>query len=334
MSRESDLIKKISTVMPRSEHQLNKLFESDAEIIEFGGSRMLFSIDEFSREDMMREHDPFTLGWNLAVGGVSDILAAGGRPLFYAHNMTVDKNWTEDYIKSFSQGVAGVLEKSQTSFMGGDFGRSNIWRYTAAVIGILEGKPLLRSGASAGDGIYLSGRIGAGNLEAFLKVYSENKGAEKLARVIRNRFFLRLDEAKLIRKYAKACTDTSDGVFNALNLLAEMSRTGYEVRDLPYIKTGEVLARMFSIPKTLLFLGECGEYELIFTVGTQNEEEFLLEAKNKGMKFFKIGRIREKGRILNEDNREIDLSSLHVRARDFDDMREYIKVLVDFMEES
>jgi len=332
MSIESDLIKKISSIMPRSEHQINKLFESDAEIIDFGGRRMMFSIDEFSQEDMMREHDPFSLGWNFAVGAISDILAAGGRPLFYAHSMTVDKNWHEDYIKSFSQGVASVLEKSQASFIGGDFGRSNNWRYTAAVIGILEEKPLFRSGASAGDGIYLSGKIGAGNLEAFLKIYSEKKGAGKLARVVKNRFFLRLDEAKLIKKYAKACMDTSDGVFNSLNLLAESSNTGYEVRDLPYLKAGEVLARVFRIPRTLLFLGECGEYELIFTVGKQDEEEFLHEAQVKGMKFFKIGRVLESGRNLYEDNREIDLSSLNVRARDFDDMRKYIKVLVDFIE--
>lgn len=335
MNRERDLIKMVSSVMPKSPHQLNKLFESDAEIIEFGGSRMLFSIDEFSQEDMMREHDPFTLGWNFAVGAISDILAAGGRPLFYAHSMIIDKNWHEDYIKTFSEGVASVLEKFQVSFMGGDFGKSSVWRYTAAVIGILDGKPLMRSGASVGDGIFLSGKIGAGNIEAFLKIYAEKKEAGKLTRLIKNRFSLRLGEAELIRKYAKACMDTSDGVFNALNTIAEMSSTGYQVRDLPYLKTGAVAARIFKIPKTLLFLGECGEYELIFTVGAQDEEEFWQEAQGKGWEFYKIGSITEKGsRVLCEDHRRIDLSRLNIRARDFDDIKDYIKRLVNFMEDS
>lgn len=333
MNFERDLIKMISSVMPKSEHQLNKLFESDAEIIEFGENRMLFSIDEFSEEDMMREHDPFILGWNFAVGAISDILASGGSPLFYAHSMIINENWHQEYIKLFSQGVAEVLKESQVSFIGGDFGKSRVWRYTASVIGVLEGKPLMRSGAEAGDGIYLSGQVGAGNLEAFLKIYSENKKVAKLTKLIKNQFPLRVNEAKLLRKYAKACMDTSDGVFNALNDLTEMSGTGYEVNNLPYLKTGRALARIFKIPQTLLFLGECGEYELVFTIGADDEAEFLKEASNRGEKFYKIGKIMKKGsRVLYEDHREIDLKLLNIRARDFDDLKEYLKKLVNFLE--
>lgn len=331
MSRESDLIRMISSVLPRSECQLNQPFESDAEIIEFGSQRLLVNIDEFSREDLLREHDPYTLGWNLAIGAMSDILATGGKPLFYAHSMTIDKNWDEDYLRLFSRGIADVLKDSQVSFIGGDFGRSGIWRYTATVIGVLEGKPLLRKGASVGDSIFISGRIGTGNLEAFLKMLSDRKPVGKLARWKKNRFVLRLKEAELIKKYASACTDTSDGVFNALNAISEMSSTGYEVMSLPYIKTGELAAKIFSIPKTLLFLGECGEYELMFTVGSHDEKEFCQEALDRGLEFYRIGGVTESAnRVLYENERRIDLSSLNIRARDFDDLKTYIKELIDF----
>lgn len=335
MGKEHDLIKMISSIMPRSQHQLNQLFESDAEIIDFGGKRMLFNIDEFSQEDHFREDDPFSLGWNLAVGTLSDILATGGRPLFYAHSMVTSEKWDRDFIKSFSQGVAAVLEKSQVSFIGGDLGKSPVWQYTAAVIGVLEGKPILRSGAKAGDVIYISGKIGAGNLEAFLKISSEKKRTGRLAKLIKTRFPLRIGEAELIRKYATSCIDTSDGVFNALNTISEMSGTGYEVSDLPYLKTGELASKIFSIPKTLLFLGECGEYELLFTVCPQDEEFFFLkEAQSKGWEFTKIGRITESSkRVLHEDQKTFELSPLNIRARDFDQIKTYIKTLIDFIKD-
>lgn len=332
MGKEEDLIRMISSMLPRSPHQLNRLFEGDAEILELGGTKMLFTMDEFSPEDMLLERDPFTLGWNLAVGTMSDILAAGGRPLFYAHSMTAGEQWDEAYIQSFARGVASALTQSRTGFIGGDFGQSKVWRYTGAAIGVLDGKPLLRSGASPGEGIFISGRIGAGNLAAFLTLYEEKKGAGRLAKLMKTPFSLRLREAELVKKYATACIDTSDGVCNGLGMLAEMSGTGYAVRDLPYLKTGALAARLFSLPKTLLFLGECGEYELLFTLRPEEEGGFFREAAEQGLKFYRIGRITEKGqRVLEEDGRTIDLSRFHIRGRDFADTGAYIKMLRDFI---
>ena len=330
MNKEAGLIRVISNAMPRAQGQLNGLFEADAEIVEFGGSRMLVTVDEFSEEDMLREHDPFVLGRNLAIGAISDIFAAGGEPLYYAHSMTVSKAWNEDYIKQFSDGVASVLKETGTGFIGGDFGKSKVWRYTATVIGALEGKPLLRSGASPGDGIFISGPVGTGNLEAFLKMYSDKKLAGRLAKAVKSRFALRRPEAALVRKYATACIDTSDGAFNAVNTLADMSNTGYEISNLPFIRTGAVAAKLFGIPKELLFLGECGEYELLFTVGAQDEEAFLKDAQSRGLVFYNIGRMTgTPGRVLYEDGRQRDLSLIDVRARDFEDIKAYVGALIN-----
>jgi thiamine-monophosphate kinase len=322
----------INGVMPKTDLQLNSLNESDSEIVEFGGKKMLANIDEFSSEDMIREHDPFTLGWNVAAGAISDIYASGGRPLFYAHAMTVSDSWNDGFILKFSEGISAVLKETGTGFIGGDFGRSDTWRYTATVIGNLEGNPLLRSGASPGDAIFITGLVGAGNVEAFLKMYSQSKLAARITGVYRNRFYLRQNEALLIKKYATACIDTSDGVFNSLNIISRMSNTGYEVGNLPYVKIGVLAAKAFSIPKALLFLGECGEYELLFTVKAGDEDNMLKDAAGMGLKLYKIGKVTESGkRILYEDNIETDMGSLDVRARDFANVKEYLKTLEEFL---
>ncbi len=334
MSKEEDLIKIIANTFPKSIMQMNHLFECDSEVLKFGEKKLLLNVDEFSAEDMLRDHDPYALGWNIAIGSISDILAAGGTPLFYAHNLVIYNQWDEAYISSFSKGIADVLKEGNVSFVGGDFGISKEWRYTGVVIGQGE-KTLFRSGAMEGDAIYISGKVGAGNLEAVLKLYDEDKRLGKIIKKIKNRFFLRFEEGKIIRKYANACIDTSDGLINGLNQIAKMSDKGYMVQDILYLNAAALASKLISLPKTLLSLGECGEYELLFTLGKEKEKDFLREAKEKNLVFYKIGEItNEPIKVLLEEKVKINLENINIRGRDYENTKEYISDLVKKLKEN
>ena len=330
---EKNIIEMITSMFPESRQRLNKCFESDAEVILLAGKQFLFTIDEFSSEDMFRDNDPYSLGWNVAAGGISDISACAGIPLFYGHAMVVSTAWDKYFIKRFTQGVADVLKKTDTVFIGGDFGKAENWRYTAAIIGKAGNRPLNRKGAAIGDGIYLSGKIGLGNLEAAFKFYSHDKRFKLVPNIFRSRFHLRVKESAFISNYAACSIDTSDGVFNALNTLAEINNVGYEIRDLPYIDIGSLGASAISLQKELLLIGEAGEYELLFTIKIRDEQEFLQRAKQKGFTFYKIGKVIDSSRMLFDCGRSIDLSKLHARARDFDDRKEYLEYLINYLKE-
>ncbi|MHB8126015.1 MAG: AIR synthase related protein [Desulfitobacteriaceae bacterium] len=332
MSKEKEMIEVIDQQMPRSASQLNKLFEADSEIIDFHGKGLLYNIDEFSEEDLLRDEDPYVLGWNMAVGSISDILASGGKPRYYAHSLVIRNSWTKEYVAKLSRGIAGVLKETGSVFIGGDLGSSQTWRYTGSVIGDLEGSPMLRSGAKVGDGIFVTGPIGSGNVEAALKLYSENQFVKRITRSWKNSFRLRSKEAEVIKTYCRCCIDTSDGVFNALKAISEMSRTGFLVGNLPYVKSGLLLAKALNVPKEVLFLAECGEYELLFTLSKVAEEEFLKETREKKLKFHKIGEVKEQGRkSLWERDREIDLVAYDLSARDYPDPKEYLRAVVNFL---
>lgn len=330
---EKRLIELVAGAFPSSHLRLNKTFESDAEVVSFSGQQMLFSIDEFSSEDMFRDEDPYSLGWNVAAGAISDISACDGVPLFYGHSMVVSKAWDDVYIKKFSQGVADVLKETKTAFIGGDLGKAEDWRYTAAVIGKPRNKPLSRKGASIGDALYVSGKIGTGNLEAALKFYADDPRFKMAASLIKNRFILRIKESAIIGDYAACCIDTSDGVFNSLNIISEINGVGYEISEPPYIDIGSLGAWAVSLPRELLFLGEAGEYELLFAVKVEQEQEMLMKAKEKGLVFYRIGKIVDSARTLFNGKRSIDLSRLDIRARDFDDRKEYLKHLIRYLKE-
>lgn len=328
MSKEEGLIKIIANQFLKSKNQMNKIFESDAEIIKIGNHYLYFNIDEFSKEDMFREHNPYVLGRNMAIGGLSDLYASGAVPMYFGHSMVVDSDWNEDYITRLSKGIADVLKEAGVSFIGGDFGVSNTWRYTVVVIGEGSARPLLRSNANIGDSLYVTGEIGKGNIEAFFKMYSEKKGLKPLLNTVKTQFQLRNKEAEIIRDYSRCCIDTSDGLLNGLNSICKMSDCGFRIRKIPYASSGKLLCKTFSLPEPMMMVAECGEYELLFTIGKEKEEAFLNMVKDQGFTFLKIGEITDKdSKVLELKNKKIDFYGFNIRARDYEDIKKYVEDL-------
>lgn len=307
--KERDMIKLLCSGLPRAGTQVNALFESDAEILKFGDRYLLYSMDEFSEEDLFAAKDPYCLGHNIACAAISDIIASGGEPLYYAHSLTVDSRFDRRYTERFAKGIGDVLKEAKADLIGGDFGRAEHWRCCAAVIGITE-TPVLRSGARAGDHIYLTGPVGAGNMQAALGLYHVPFTGMIPA------FTLRMNALEDIRKYATSCIDTSDGLFQSVNMLAKMSKTGYAITDIPYVKGGRTLARLTGLPLLMLAFCECGEYELLFT----SPEE---------LPYLKIGQIREQGMTINGK----DVSRIDLSARSHQDLKDYLKEAKTICEE-
>ena len=326
MDSEEDLIRKMSTLLPRSRNQLNQLYEADCEMIQADGRTMLFNIDEFSQEDHLREHHPYSLGRNMAIGTLSDIFAAGGIPQYYAHNLVVLKKWSQDYILKLVEGVASVLHQCQCSFIGGDLGISdNCWRYTGTVIGQTHNKPIKRSGAQVNDAIYVTGPIGAGNLEALLKIYAQKGIMGKM--IGPTQFKLRQKESQLIAQYATSCIDSSDGLFNAVSQLASCSEVGFTLCDLPFMPRARWAARLKKLSPLLLALAEAGEYELVFTINPQDEANLLAS------KFHRIGTITAQNRKIIYQNKTIDMNNFSIRARCYHNSEQYVEALINWSKE-
>ena len=303
--------------------RLNACFESDAEVIVLNGGKCLFTMDEFSEEDRFGEGDARLLGWNIAVGAISDIYACGGQPLYYAHALTVDEKWDGRYVSGFGEGVRDALEATGARFIGGDCGRAKLWRCTVSVLGLCEGAPVLRRGAAPGDGIYLTGPIGGGNLEAALRLAQGQAGAGAPGPDWVLRLPVRREESMLIKGFASACIDTSDGVWAGLNALGDLNGCGYALANLPYLPAGLDFSARASLPRGLLFLGECGEYELLFTVRPEREAALVVAAREAGCEPHRLGRMTAGERTLSEAGRTLDLASLRIQARDYATPQEY-----------
>lgn len=296
--------------------------ESNTQLIGVNGAQCLFACRQFAAENFFRESDPTALGWNITVAAISPILASGGTPICCAQVLRVGADWNTHYVRQFAAGVRQVLNLAHARFVGGDCERSEHWSCTVSEIGLCEGRPILRHGAKPGDLIYISGEIGAGNLEAALRLNGEATSGS-----IDNRFALRLREAAIMRNCASSCIDTSCGVWNSLNTLADLNKCGYSVDSLPYLPSALHFCQKLSLPQQLLFLGECGEYELLFTMRPAHEKSFLTQARQFGCDFHRLGRIVSCGKTLQENGREIDLESLCYHAREYPTGKQHLAAL-------
>jgi thiamine-monophosphate kinase len=186
-----------------------------------------------------------------------------------------------------------------------------------------------RRGARHGDALYLSGRIGLGNLEAALGLYGNYPVLQKAFSVYQPRFRLLHRESELVAHYASAAIDTSDGLASSVLQLADQSQVGFTIGSIPYHNLAGMASRFLRKPRILLALGGCGEYELLFSVPTEREVSLLQEARRKKLNIFRIGSIIESqaSRSLGDERHTVDLTHSLPQARDFGSLPEYLQML-------
>jgi thiamine-monophosphate kinase len=328
---ERELIHIFLTELPVSPYMQNQFFESDAEVLTCGNGKLLFTTDEFSDEDLFRTDNPYRLGYNLAAATISDVLAVGGTPYAYSHAVKASSSWTSEYVTQLAQGIGAVLKTCGIGSIGGDIGVSSQWSYTGICLGFSP-NPISRKGATENDHIYMTGTIGAGNIEAAFSLYDRGQIVTLEDHFVENYFPVRIKESKLIGQWASCCIDTSDGVLNAINTLAEINDLGYKIENLPYQPEAKLLCEMLNVPKEALFMGECGEYELLFSVPPENNKAFLKAAHAENLNFTPIGEFtKAENRILTDNGKVWNLALFSLSARDYDSKQDYLNALLNFL---
>jgi thiamine-monophosphate kinase len=327
MILDENLSKKINLVFS-DKNKIANTTQNNFESIKINGENLLYSMKEFSKDNLFRENDPYILGWNIAVAGLSNILAGGAVPRYYVQFLTFCDKWSDDYILNFAKGISDVLSEYKIENITSEYKKSSEWRFTLSCIGDLSVNKKSDS-AKIGDNIYISGYIGRGNVEAFLLGQNKNRNIARLAKSYKNRFRARIKEAKLINDYSSSCVVTSEGVLNALDLLLINKDLGYKLEGIPYVKSGMLAVKMLDIPKELLLTGEFGEYELLFTVKDSMNEEFLSKIKENNLNFYNIGKVTNKNiKELIENDKTIELKNINTKNTFHSKLNEYRKIFI------
>jgi thiamine-monophosphate kinase len=186
------------------------------------------------------------VGQKCLVRGLSDIAAMGGEPIAAFLSLAVPENVGQRWVEDFFKGLLKLAGRYGVALAGGDVAQSprGILADIVVVGQAPKGKALRRSGAKAGDGVYVTGELGA--VAAEIRRFAG--GAPALPR---------LRVGQMLRDVASACIDVSDGLSTDLSHICEESGVGavIEAEAVPVAK-GATLEQA-------LHGGE--DYELLFT---------------------------------------------------------------------
>lgn len=231
---------------------------------------------------------------------LSDLAAMGARPEGYLLNTAFKPDVEEDWIAAFATGLADDQARYGIQLWGGDTTRTQgatVLSLTA-VGSVPHGQCLRRSGARAGDGLYVSGTIGdaAFGLKAALGALRDTLDAAACAKLVeryrRPRPRVALGQGLLARDLATAALDVSDGLVADLAHLCTASGLGATVT---------ASAVPLSTPVQSLIEGDSNalstaltggdDYELVFAVAPGRQDGVLALARELDLPLTRIGQL-------------------------------------------
>lgn len=295
---ENSFINRLAAGLPRSPLQLNRLHESDAEILTIpqqDGLRLALTTDTVAEEiESGLYSDPWLIGWMTVMVNLSDLAAVGARPLGLLVAETLPPDTAVEFLQRLQQGVADACNACGTYVLGGDTNSGPALSMTACAVGLLEERrAITRVGCSPGESVFVSGPLGGGSAFAFAHWNgSPPPPYQPIAR---------LREGAILRSYASCCMDTSDGLLASLDQLMRLNNAGFSLDpgwESVLTQPARGLAHDLGVPEWFVIAGEHGEFELVFTVPDGEVRQFLTEAGSSGWQPLRLGRVTSKRRIL------------------------------------
>src|SRR5881398_226584 len=174
--------------------------------------------------------DPRALGHKALAVNLSDLAACGAQPLAFTLALAlpqVDEAW----LAGFAQGLFALADAHDCELVGGDTTRGPLAIGITVFGEVPAGRALLRSGARAGDDLWVSGSVGDARLalEAFRGTVSLPQEVFDAARLRLERPQPRVALGLALRGLATAAIDVSDGLLGDLGHVLQRSGVGVDV---------------------------------------------------------------------------------------------------------
>ena len=171
--------------------------------------------------------DPFTLGHKALAVNLSDLAACGAKPLAFTLALALPKA-DEAWLAPFSRGLLALATEHNCALIGGDTTQGPL-NICITVFGeVPKQQALLRSGAKAGDDIYVSGTLGdarlalevmRGNLALSTETFTTAKARLETPTP-------RVALGMALRGIASSAIDVSDGLLGDLGHILQQSHVG------------------------------------------------------------------------------------------------------------
>jgi len=234
---------------------------------------------------------PQRLGHKALAVNLSDLAACGARPLAFTLALALPRA-DEAFLDGFARGLLALADAQGIELVGGDTTQGPL-NICITVFGeVPAGQALLRSGARAGDDIYVSGMLGDARLalEAFRGAVVLEGSAFEQVRAAMETPAPRIALGQALRGVATSAIDVSDGLLGDLAHVLRRSAVGATVEADALPRSAVLRAQPLALQRECTLAGG-DDYELIFTAAPGDAAQVQERAQRAGTAVTHIGRI-------------------------------------------
>ncbi len=239
--------------------------------------------------------DPEALGHKTLAVNLSDLAAMGARPrwaLLACALLAAEPSWLE----AFARGFFALAEAYGVELIGGDTTQGQLTLCVTILGEAPAGQALRRSGARAGEGIYVSGRLGDAALALAHHAGRVALAPDELAHCAHAllRPTPRVALGERLRGLATAAIDVSDGLTGDLGHVLEASNVGAIVELAAVPRSPWIDARLDGAQRAVALdclLAGGDDYELLFTAPPDAETTLRTLSVELGLALTRIGSI-------------------------------------------
>jgi len=234
---------------------------------------------------------PERLGHKALAVNLSDLAACGAEPLAFTLALAMPRV-DPVFLAGFAEGLFALAERHGIDLVGGDTTAGPLNLCVTVFGQVPAGSALLRSGARAGDELWVSGTLGDARLalEGFRgSVTLAGEDFESVRRAMECPQ-PRVALGMALRGVASAAIDVSDGFVGDLGHILRRSGVGARV-ELAAMPRSVVLARQPQRLQQECVLAGGDDYELLFTAPAARHDAVLAAARAGGVGVTRIGRI-------------------------------------------
>lgn len=307
---EFDLIGRYFEPLQLTDSNIKLGIGDDAAIVDLTGNHSITTAVDTLVEGV---HFPIgmeasAIGYRSLAVNLSDFAAVGATPKYATLALTlpaIDPEW----LQAFADGVGQALREADISLIGGDTCEGAL-TITIQLIGTIDGAPMRRQDAKAGDILLVSGTLG--DARAGLELMKSLDGiAESNRKALIERFKrpqARLTLGAEVRSYANAAIDLSDGLLADVGHVMASSGCSAEI-EVDRLPISNEIRAVFGRERALEYAIAGGDdYELVLTVPPRYLDRVMQISTDVSVSLTAVGRVIEGSGVVCLDGEGQQLS--------------------------